>query len=122
MRKEPYQRCFIDRTIYYTSFPIQASSRKGDRDYSLPKIYWLYIINNLALLNERPAEPRGKVFERFFHAAEIARFTPEERSAYEASLKNMRDYNNTINPAEYGGSIEGIAKATGLAEMEINAI
>lgn len=173
-----YQRYFIDRTIYYTSFPIQASARRGDWDYRLPRIYsvaflnfcmdryadspsykhvvrqadietmqvfydkltyiylempkfnkavddlgshadyWLYIIKNLAMLNEKPAELRDKVFERFFRTAEIARFSPEERSAYEASLKNMRDYKNTLSSAEHRGRVEGHAEglAEGLAE------
>lgn len=120
-----YQRYFLDRTIYYSSFPMQAAAKRGEWDYRLPPIYtvsflnfnigdfatdpnfkhvvrlmdvdtkrvfynkltyiylempkfdkgvddlhgyadcWLYVIKNLALLNERPKELREKVFERF---------------------------------------------------------
>lgn len=165
-----YQRYFLDRTIFYSSFPMQAVAKRGEWDYRLPPIYtisflnfnmpdyvgdpnykhvvrlmderthkvffdkltyiylempkfnkdendlngyaecWLYIIKNLVLLNERPAAFRDKVFERFFRVAEIARFTPEERAAYETSLKNMRDYNNTVRDAEDLGMQKGMQK------------
>lgn len=173
-----YQRFFLDRTIFYSSFPIQAAAKRGEWDYMLPPIYtvaflnfsmeeyfgnpdykhvckltdvatkqvifdkltyvylempkfdkdidnlngfadcWLYIIKNLAKLNEKPKRFVDKVFERFFRVAEIARFTPEQRQAYETSLKIMRDYNNTINSAEYKGRKEGLAEGIekGLAE------
>ncbi|MCM1111031.1 MAG: Rpn family recombination-promoting nuclease/putative transposase [Clostridium sp.] len=165
-----YQRYFADRTVYYSSFLVQAAAKSGKWDYRLPPIYtiaflnfkldsylgnpdykhtirltdirtsevfydkltfiylempkfnkeidnlngyadvWLYLIKNLVKLNERPAEFRGKIFERFFRNAEIARFTPEQRAEYESSLKNMRDYNNTINDAAARSRAEGIAK------------
>lgn len=165
-----YQRYFLDRTIYYSSFPIQAVAKKGVWNYELPPIYtiaflnfcmddyvgdpnfkhtvklmdtetksvfydkltyiylempkfnktinnlngyadcWLFVIKNLDLLNEKPKELRGKVFERFFREAEIANFQPEERVAYEASLKNMRDYLNTLKSAEEKGEEKGLEK------------
>lgn len=173
-----YQRYFMDRTIYYSSFPMQAAAKRGEWNYQLPRIYtiaflnfkmdeytgdpeykhviqlidvnthkvffdkltyvylempkfnkevvdlkgyadcWLYVIKNLALLDEKPAALRDKVFERFFHEAEIARFSPEDRIAYETSLKIMRDYNNTVKSAEYKGIVKGRAegRAEGMAE------
>lgn len=164
-----YQRFFMDRTIFYSSFPIQAAAKQGEWSYQLPHIYtiaflnfnmseyvgepgykhvvqlmdvdtkrvffdrltyiylempkfnktesdlqgktdaWLYAIKNLSLLNERPQALRDKVFQRFFRAAEIAHFSPEQRIAYETSLKNMRDYNNTVRSAEERGIEKGIA-------------
>ena len=38
------QRYFKDRSIYYTSFPIQEQSKKGDWDYRLSKIYFIGIL------------------------------------------------------------------------------
>ena len=38
------QRYFKDRSIYYTSFPIQEQSRRGDWDYSLKKTYFIGIL------------------------------------------------------------------------------
>ncbi|MCM1153170.1 MAG: Rpn family recombination-promoting nuclease/putative transposase [Muribaculum sp.] len=169
-----YQRYFMDRTIYYSSFLMQAAARRGEWDYRLPEVYtvaflkfnmddyigdpsykhvvrlmdidtkqvffnkltyiyiempkfdktlselsdnadyWLYLIKNLPALDDKPESFRDKVFERFFRAAEIAKFTPEQRVAYETSLKIMRDYNNTVSSAEYKGELKG--RAEGLAE------
>jgi predicted transposase/invertase (TIGR01784 family) len=38
------QKYFKDRSIYYTSFPIQEQSNKGDWDYRLTKIYFVGIL------------------------------------------------------------------------------
>jgi predicted transposase/invertase (TIGR01784 family) len=39
------QKYFKDRSIYYTSFPIQEQSKKGDWDYYLNKIYFVGILD-----------------------------------------------------------------------------
>ncbi|NEW60327.1 PD-(D/E)XK nuclease family transposase [Sulfurovum sp. bin170] len=38
------QRYFKDRSVYYTSFPIQEQSKKGDWDYRLTPIYFIGIL------------------------------------------------------------------------------
>ena len=38
------QKYFKDRSVYYTSFPIQEQSKKGDWDYSLKKVYFVGIL------------------------------------------------------------------------------
>ena len=38
------QKYFKDRSVYYTSFPIQEQSEKGDWDYRLTKIYFIGIL------------------------------------------------------------------------------
>ena len=163
-----YQKYYLDRTVFYSSFPMQAVARKGEWNYDLPRIYtisflnftmpqyatdphykhvmqlcdvrtgevffdkltyiylempkfnkevddlhgyedwWLYVIKNMVRLNEKPARLQDKIFERFFREAEIARFSPAKRAAYEASLKNMRDYTNTIVSAEEKGYHRGV--------------
>lgn len=39
------QDFFVDRSIYYSSFPIQEAAKKGKWDYSLPKIYTVAFLN-----------------------------------------------------------------------------
>ena len=39
------QKYFKDRSLYYTSFPIQEQSQKGDWDYSLKKIFFVGILD-----------------------------------------------------------------------------
>jgi len=38
------QKFFKDRSLYYTSFPIQEQSKKGDWDYELKKVYFIGIL------------------------------------------------------------------------------
>jgi predicted transposase/invertase (TIGR01784 family) len=38
------QRYFKDRSIYYTTFPIQEQSKKGDWDYKLERVYFIAIL------------------------------------------------------------------------------
>lgn len=39
------QDFFLDRSIYYSSFPIQEAAKKGQWDYRLPKIYTISFLN-----------------------------------------------------------------------------
>lgn len=68
-------------------------------------------------------------------AAEIAQFSPQEREAYEDSLKYYRDLNNVVNTAKMEGilevakemkangePIEKIMKYTNLSKEEIEAL
>jgi predicted transposase/invertase (TIGR01784 family) len=38
------QKYFKDRSIYYTTFPIQEQSKRGDWDYSLKKVFFVGIL------------------------------------------------------------------------------
>ena len=71
---------------------------------------WLYAIRNLASLMERPHALQEKVFKRLFEAAEIAKFEPKERYAYEESLKIYRDWFSVMETAKRKGLAEGLAE------------
>lgn len=196
------QNYFKDRSIYYSSFPIQEQAKKGEWSYRLEPVYtvgildfifddhkledellhivelknqncevfydklkfiyielpkfkkkeeeldtqfdkWLFVFKHLSGLQDRPKKLQDKIFERLFEAAEIAKFTPEEREAYEESLKNYRDLKNVVdtsreegyqegldkrnieiakNMKNDGEPIEKIVKYTGLSEEEISKL
>lgn len=196
------QNYFKDRSIYYSSFPIQEQAKKGEWSYRLEPLYtvgildfifddhkledellhivelknqncevfydklkfiyielpkfkkkeeeldtqfdkWLFVFKHLSGLQDRPKKLQDKIFERLFEAAEIAKFTPEEREAYEESLKNYRDLKNVVdtsreegyqegldkrnieiakNMKNDGEPIEKIVKYTGLSEEEISKL
>ncbi len=160
------QNYFKDRSIYYSSFPIQEQAQKGDWDYQLEPVYtvgildfifdedkesdeiihfvelknqrnevfydklkfiyielpkfkkqeaelethfdkWLYVFRHLADLQNRPQKLQDKVFEKLFESAEIAKFSKEEREAYEESLKYYRDIKNVVDTSKQEGIIEG---------------
>jgi predicted transposase/invertase (TIGR01784 family) len=100
---------------------------------------WLYVFRYLAKLQNRPQALQEKIYEKLFAAAEIAKYTREEREQYEESLKYYRDIKNVIDTAfedgEYkskiiiaknmkadGFSYEKISKYTGLSIEEIEKL
>lgn len=100
---------------------------------------WLYVFRYLSQLQDRPQKLQDKIFEKLFEAAEIAKFTPEERDAYEESLKYYRDIKNVVDTSmeegvekglktvakkmkKEGEPIEKIIRYTGLTKKQIEEI
>jgi predicted transposase/invertase (TIGR01784 family) len=73
---------------------------------------WLYVLKNLPNLENRPLQFQEKVFERLFLAAEISKFSREEKNQYEDSLKSYRDLKNVIDTSYDEGKIEGEIETT----------
>ena len=69
------------------------------------------MLKNLERLHDIPEKFRDRIFRKLFAAAEIAKFTPEEASAYEDSLKVYRDLKNSIDTAREEGHEEAMAEA-----------
>lgn len=69
---------------------------------------WLFCLRNMSNLLERPAELQGRVFERLFQAAEIAKFNTEEQREYEQSMNAYRDIRNGMDSAKKEGMKQGI--------------
>ncbi len=162
------QNYFKDRTIYYSTFPIQEQAEKGDWDYKLKAVYcvgildftfedkfneiekevvhtvvlkdqnnqqfydklkfvylempnfsltekklktrldkWLYFIKNLEKLESIPSIFKDKIFKQAFDKAEIAKYSVQEQTDYEASLKTYRDLKGVIDTAFDEGKLEG---------------
>ncbi len=176
------QNYFKNRSIFYSTFPIQEQAQRGDWDYKLSEVYtvgildfvfsdeqiqdekgakpkqikqnevrhevklknqhcqvfydkltfiylemphftktedeletsydkWLYVLKYLPTFSERPIKLQERIFQRLFEAAEIAKFSAEEKEQYEESLKSYRDLKNVIDTAfdegENKGKIEG---------------
>lgn len=160
------QNFFKDRSVYYSSFPIQEQAKKGDWNYQLAAVYmvgildftfsedeaaqevrhevqlkdqncrvfydkltyiylempnfskseselrdnfdkWLFVLQQLPYLQNRPQALQERVFQKLFEAAEIAKFTPDEKSKYEESLKYYRDLKNVVDTSFDEGKAEG---------------
>lgn len=69
---------------------------------------WMYVLKNLPRLTDRPAHLQERIFEQLFRLAEIARFNPADREAYNDSLKNYWDFTNVVDNAKEEGKEEGI--------------
>lgn len=170
------QNFFKDRSVYYSSFPIQEQAKKGDWNYQLAAVYmvgildftfsedeteqevrhevqmkdqkcrvfyhklmyiylempnfskaegdlqtnfdkWMYVLQQLPYLQNRPQALQDRVFQKLFEAAEIAKFTPDEKNKYEESLKYYRDLKNVVDTSFDEGKAEG--KAEGKEERNI---
>jgi len=70
---------------------------------------WLYLLKNIAHLEEIPKKLQLFLFEKIFALAEYTNLEPTSKRAYEESLKEYRDYYNTIDTARKDEKIE-IAK------------
>lgn len=186
------QNYFKDRSVFYSSFPIQEQAQTGDWNYKLAPIYtvgildfafsndettdeiktdihevrhevqlknqkgkvfydkltfiylemphfkkteeelettydkWLYVLKYLPSLTERPKKLQERVFQRLFEAAEIAKFTPEEKEQYEESLKSYRDLKNVIDTAfdegKLKGKMSGIIKSIKRGKLSLEEI
>ena len=90
-------------------------------------------------MKERYINPLTDFGFKLFEAAEIAKFTPKEREAYEESLKYYRDIKNVVDTSreegreernfeivkqmkEEGFTNDQISKITGLRNNEIERL
>lgn len=71
---------------------------------------WLFCLKNMQNLMERPTELQGRIFERLFKTAEIAKFNTNERREYEVSMNSYREIKNSMDSAEKAGIRKGIKK------------
>ena len=104
------QNCqvFYDKlTFIYLEMP---NFTKTEDELETTYDKWLFVLKNLPNLTKRPSKLQEKIFERLFEAAEIAKFTPEEKDQYEESLKTYRDLKNVIDTSYGDGEKDGKLK------------
>lgn len=122
------QRCevFYDKLKFiYIELP-KFKKQEDELETQFDK--WLYVFRHLSNLQDRPKKLQDRVFQKLFDAAEIAKFSPEERNAYEDSLKYYRDLKNVVDTSREEGIIEGIEKIAkkmkgkGMSNSEISEL
>ena len=67
----------------------------------------MFVLKNLSLLQQRPTRFRGRIFEKLFEEAEIAKLNPTDMKTYQESLKVYRDNYNTLEFAKKKARLEG---------------
>jgi len=65
---------------------------------------WLFVLQQLPYLQNRPQALQDRIFQKLFEAAEIAKFTPDEKNKYEERLKYYRDLKNVVDTSFDEGS------------------
>lgn len=85
---------------------------------------WLYVFKHLHELDTMPEVLHEEIFQRTFAIAQLAQFSPEERKAYEDSIKYYRDLKNSYDTAHQEGWVEGLeaGEQLGIAKGEQKAI
>lgn len=68
---------------------------------------WLYFLKHLEDFQKIPEILKEEIFEKAFHVAEIANFTPQQLAQYEESLKTYRDLKGAFDTSYEEGKIEG---------------
>jgi len=88
---------FYDKlTFVYLEMP-KFTKTEDELETSFDK--WLYALKNLSKLQDRPQALQDRVFQKLFNIAEFAKLSLQEQRAYDESLKDYWDYQNTINTA-----------------------
>jgi len=99
---------FYDKlTFVYLEMP-KFSKTEDELETMFDK--WMFVLRNLSRLLDRPKALQDRVFDKLFRQAEIAKYTPEERRQYEASVKEYWDYTSTMDTAYMKGEKKGLEK------------
>ena len=85
---------------------------------------WMFVLQNLYRLLERPKALQDRVFKKLFEQAEIAKYTEAERWEYEASQKEYWDNYSVVKTAERKGEIKGLQQGLqqGVQQEKIETI
>lgn len=114
--KDQHHRVFYDKlTFIYLTLP-NFTKTADELDTLQDK--WFFLFRHLHELDEIPPRLRERVFLSLFEKASIARFEPEERQAYESSLKYYRDLKNVIDTAREEGREVGREEGERQAKCE----
>ena len=106
--KDQKCRVFYDKLTYiYLEMP---NFNKAEAELQSNFDKWMYVLQQLPYLQNRPQALQDRVFQKLFEAAEIAKFTPDEKNKYEESLKYYRDLKNVVDTSFDEGKVEGKAE------------
>ena len=106
--KNQQNQVFYDKlTFIYLTLP---NFTKTEEELETLQDKWFFLFRNLHRLQEQPRKLQERIFKSLFKQANIAQFKPEERIAYESSLKYYRDLTNVVDTARDEGEKAGIEK------------
>ena len=69
---------------------------------------WLFVLKHLPDLEYQPSSLQDNVFKQLFDTAQITNLSPEDRQAYENSLKYYRDMVGVVETARREGIQKGV--------------
>ena len=114
--KDQENQVFYDKlTFIYLEMP-KFLKTEGELESDFDK--WMYVFKNLHKLDSIPTRIQGKIFEKLFGEAELAKLKPEDIMAYEESLKVYRDLKAVTDTAYEDGYKEAKSALTAQLEEE----
>ncbi|MEN5436732.1 MULTISPECIES: Rpn family recombination-promoting nuclease/putative transposase [Sphingobacterium] len=99
-------RVFYEKLGY--KLLVLPNFNKNEVDIKTDMDMWLYLLKNMSKLDKIPDFLDKRVFGLIFDIGEVAKLTPEDKMAYEASLKHKRDAENTYSTAQRLGHDRGL--------------
>jgi predicted transposase/invertase (TIGR01784 family) len=93
MDKKTHRIFYKELTLVFLELP---RFKKEVHEISNRVEEWMFVLKNLARLNDLPDKLRTRIFESLFHKAEIAKLSKEDRKKYDKSVKNLLDMNALI--------------------------
>jgi hypothetical protein len=96
---------FYDKLTFIFLEMSKFVKREEELETSFDK--WMFLLKYLRDFQEPPTVLEGNPFDKIFNIASIANLNKEEMNAYEASLKQQRDWNSALAYAEMKGREEG---------------
>lgn len=115
--KNQHNKVFYDKcTFIYLTMP---NFNKTEDELETDQDKWFFLFKNLHHLQAIPEKLQQAVFSHIFEKAQIAKFNPEERQAYESSLKYYRDMKNVIDTAAMEAREEGKQEGEQAKAIEI---
>lgn len=104
--KDQLNRVFYDK-LSFIYLVLPRFNKTPDQLITLQD-KWLYVFKHLHELDAIPSALNEEIFHRTFAIAQLSQFSPEERKAYEDSIKYYRDLKNSVDTARTEGLQEGI--------------
>ncbi|WP_338845277.1 Rpn family recombination-promoting nuclease/putative transposase [Massilia sp. W12] len=106
--KNQHNQVFYDKlTFIYLTLP---NFSKTLEELQTLQDKWLFVFRHLDELDSMPDVLKEAIFTKLFQIAELNAFAPQDRAAYQASLKYYRDLKNVTDTAFDEGREEGRAE------------
>ena len=107
--KDQHNRVFYKKLKYI--FLEMPNFNKTENQLTTRFEKWIYFLKNLEDFTEIPSILNEPIFQEAFEVAKVANFNQNQLDAYEESLKNYRDYHNTMDSA-VGSAVNKKTKET----------
>ena len=105
LREDTTGDIMTDRVQYL--FLEVPNCTKALTDDAQPLDNLCYALRNMPILEDRPAQMQGELFDLLFNSAEIRNFAPRERNEYISEMETERDRINQLAYAKKEGLTEG---------------